>query len=166
MALPQEHRAFIDLNGEEATYPTASFVPVLGQLTARGVPVVIHAGEFGEPQATQGSLQDALDIHPQRIAHALAASVRPDLLRRIIDQDVIVEAAPTSNIFTGVVDDASKHPIANFYREGVKLVLGTDDPPLFGNNTISHELAASVAAGLTQEEATDLNMQSLVHAAR
>ncbi len=60
----------------------------------------------------------------------------------------------------------SRHPVASFYREGVKLVLGTDDPALFGNNTVSHELVASVAAGLTKDEAVALNGLSLKHATR
>ncbi len=68
MALPEAHRAFIDLNGEEATYPTENFVAAFRDLVRRKVPVVIHAGEFGEPHATQASLESALDIRPQRIA--------------------------------------------------------------------------------------------------
>lgn len=162
-ALPEEHRAFIDLNGEEATYPTESFVEAFRDLTRRELPVVVHAGEFGEPQAAEVSLQSALDMKPQRIAHALAAYRRSDLLRRIIDQDIVVEVAPTSNILTGVIPNEDQHPIAHFYHNGVKLVLGTDDPALFGNNTISDELVVSVRAGLTMDEAIDLNRQSLTN---
>lgn len=63
----------------------------------------------------------------------------------------------------GVIPNEDQHPIAYFYHEGVKLVLGTDDPALFGNNTIPDELAVPVKAGLTMDEAIDLNRQSLTN---
>jgi len=165
LGLPEEHRASIDLNGEEATYATAGFVTAFQGLVQRGIPVVVHAGEFGEPSATQTSLESALDIKPQRIAHALAAITRPDLMQRILDQDVVVEAAPTSNIQTGVVSKISRHPIADYYRQGIKIVLGTDDPALFGNNTITKELEMAGEAGLSAEEVVELNRRSLVYVA-
>lgn len=164
LGMPEEHRAFIDLNGEEATYATAGFVTAFQGLVQREVPVVIHAGEFGEPHATQASLESALDIRPQRIAHALAAIARPDLMQRILDQDIVVEVAPTSNMLTGVIPEISQHPLVHYYRQGMKIVLGTDDPALFGKNTITTELEVVNKAGLSPEEVVELNRLSLTYA--
>jgi len=40
--------------------------------------------------------------------------------------------APTSNVATHVFPSFEAHPLRTLYEAGVKLTLGSDDPPYFG----------------------------------
>jgi adenosine deaminase len=56
----------------------------------------------------------------------------PELVAEIAERGLVLEACPTSNVSTGVFASFAEHPLRALHEAGVKLTLGSDDPPYFG----------------------------------
>lgn len=94
-----------------------------------------HAGEWGGPK----SVRDALDdLRVTRIGHGVHAADDPDLMHRLVEEDIVLEVCPGSNVALGVYPDWAAHPIARLVDAGVKVTVSTDDPPFF-HTTMTHE---------------------------
>jgi len=153
-ALPEEIALGIDLNGDERAYSTTEFIDAFGRLSANGIPVALHAGEFLDQTE---SLRTALRARPQRIGHAVAVAADPSLLAGIEKSGATIEVALTSNLSRGVVENVADHPIRSFVERGVPVVFGTDDPTFFGN-TMSDEFALLGAAGVIRGKSGELSL--------
>ena len=87
----------------------------------------------------------------------------PDLLRRLADQDVLLEVCPTSNWITSAVPALSAHPLPALIRAGVPVCLNSDDPNLFGIDLV-HEYEVCVSElGLGEKELRQMNRDALRH---
>jgi len=150
---PEHLRSSVDLNGDERLFPTEQFVAPFRQLVRRGIRTSIHAGEFPD---MEDSLVAALDAEPTRIAHVIAAAHRPDLQKRLASQGVVVELLPTSNLQLGGITTMADHPLKSLLDQGIPILLGTDDPGVFGN-TMTQEYEMLARAGLSLTEITELN---------
>jgi adenosine deaminase len=96
-----------------------------------GLRLTAHAGEWGGPQ----SVKDALDfLRVERIGHGVQSIDDKTLVKRLIDEDIVLEVCPGSNIALQVYDRWSNHPINPLRNEGVKVTVSTDDPPFFQTN--------------------------------
>lgn len=123
-----------------------------------GLGITIHAGEF----AGWESVKAALDhIRPSRIGHGVRAIENPDLVRRIIDQGVVLECCPGSNIALGVFDSFASHPLARLLAAGCKVTLNSDDPPFF-HTTLKREYdIAAEHFGLNDKALTALTRTAI-----
>ncbi len=117
--------------GDEAL---SSYSRWLGAGRAAGLGLTAHAGET--PRGRE--LEDALDIKVNRIGHAVALRGRDDLMKRVKDQGVTLEANLTSNLRTGAIKSYQDHPIKEWLDRGLKVSLSTDDPGVFGVD-LTHE---------------------------
>jgi adenosine deaminase len=100
-----------------------------------GLPVTAHAGE------TQGawSVRETLDVTQcGRIGHGVRSIEDPDLIRRLVDEQIVLEVCPTSNVCVGGVKSIEDHPIQRLIDAGVRVTLNSDDPPMF-NTTLTDE---------------------------
>jgi adenosine deaminase len=94
-----------------------------------GLRITVHAGEWGGA----GSVRDALDaLDPERIGHGVQAIDDPALVDRLIEDGIVLECCPGSNVVLGVYPDWKSHPIEKLRARGVKVTVSTDDPPFFG----------------------------------
>ena len=66
----------------------------------------------------------------------------PALVEEIAERGIVLEVCPTSNVATKVFDGYEAHPLRKLHEAGVKLTLGSDDPPYFGA-TIGGEYAVA-----------------------
>ena len=79
------------------------------------------------------------------------------MLRELIENDIVLEVCPGSNVALGVYPDWASHPIAKLADAGVKVTVSTDDPPFF-HTTLSHEyVRLADAFGWAEPEFTELN---------
>jgi hypothetical protein len=116
--------------------------------------------------------RDALHAEQSRLQHAGVDTVvthhydaaRLDEVRRRQDYAMdrvtaagaVVEVCPTSNRRIGDIADASHHPVHRFLDRGVPVVVGSDDPGIFGI-TLEQELDWVVAtAGLDDDARHEL----------
>ena len=45
---------------------------------------------------------------------------------------IVLECCPTSNVVLGVYPSYAEHPLPQLAEAGVRITLGSDDPPYFG----------------------------------
>ena len=117
-----------NLAGDEAGYPPAQFAPAYEIAAAAGLGCTVHAGEHAGAE----SVREALRLPVTRISHGVRAVEDPPLVEELAERGIVLEACPTSNVATGVFPDYEQHPLRSLYEAGVKLTLGSDDPPYFG----------------------------------
>ncbi|HET6547820.1 MAG TPA: adenosine deaminase [Solirubrobacter sp.] len=117
-----------NLAGDEAGYPPAQFADAYGIAAGAGLGCTVHAGEHAGAE----SVREALTLPVTRISHGVRAIEDPALVQELAERAIVLEACPTSNVATGVFPGYEDHPLRTLYEAGVKLTLGSDDPPYFG----------------------------------
>jgi adenosine deaminase len=78
----------------------------------------------------------------------------PALVAEIAERGLVLEACPTSNVATGVFRSYEEHPLRALHEAGVKLTLGSDDPPYFGASIGGEYAVARVRLGFEEDELT------------
>ncbi len=127
-----------NLVGDEAGFPPAPFARAFALAAASGLGCSIHAGEHAGPE----SVRDALALPVGRISHGVRAVEDPRLVATLAERGIVLEVCPTSNVATGVYPSYGEHPLGRLREAGVKVTLGSDDPPWFGA-TIGGEYAVA-----------------------
>jgi adenosine deaminase len=117
-----------NLAGDEAGYPPGQFARAYEVASGSGLGCTVHAGEHAGPE----SVREALTLPIARMSHGVRAAEDPELVRELADRGIVLEACPTSNVATGVYTGYETHPLRELYEAGVKVTLGSDDPPYFG----------------------------------
>ena len=56
----------------------------------------------------------------------------PALVSELAARGTVLECCPTSNVVLGVYPSYEEHPLPALRAAGVKVTLGSDDPPYFG----------------------------------
>ena len=125
----------IDMHGHE-TIPWGDWsADVWKRVHDAGKCTKAHAGEFEGAK----DVNTALDLtRTKRIQHGIGAIEDRDTLQRLLDEDVVLDMCPVSNVKLRSVLDVKKHPIRDFFDAGVKVTVSTDDPTVFGNDLV-HE---------------------------
>jgi len=124
----------IGLGGDEKAGPAKEFTEVFKKAKAAGLRVVAHAGE----DDGHHSVWDAVVLlEAERIGHGIAAAQCKQTLQLLIDKQIPIEIAPTSNLITGAfVKDYENHPVKKYSTHGAFVTLNTDDPTLFNTSLI------------------------------
>lgn len=137
----------LDISGDErAVAADPVFVPVFRRAKRAGLALLAHAGEGAGPQSVVG----ALDLYgADRIGHGTRAVEDPALLARLAAGRVPLEVCPTSNERLGVVPSVAAHPVAEFVRRGVPVVVSSDDPTLFSTDLVNEYVRLHLETGLS-----------------
>lgn len=149
-----------DLAGNEARFPAAPHAPAFAAARAAGLHLTCHAGEAGEPS----SVEEALDLGVERIAHGVIGARVPAIVDRIRSEDVVLDLCPTANWKCKAVARLEDHPLPSLVRGGVRSTISTDSRTVAAT-TLSreYELCATVM-GMTESELGTCN--DIAHAAR
>ncbi len=129
-------------------------------LARHGVSVdVVALGEERQRLATLAA--DDMVTHRYNAARLDDVRRRQDYaMDRVTAAGAVVEVCPTSNRRIGAIADPAHHPVTRFLERGVPIVVGSDDPGIFGT-TLSDELDwVTTVAGLD-----DAGRRELVDAA-
>lgn len=141
-----------NLAGDEAGYPPAQFAEAYAIAAASGLGCTVHAGEHAGAE----SVREALTLPITRISHGVRAIEDRELLKQIADRGIVLEACPTSNIATGVYPSYDEHPLRAIHDAGVKVTLGSDDPPYFGASIGGEYAVAREHLRFTDDELDDV----------
>ena len=125
----------------------------------------VHAGEN---DSLKGNMAKAIDLVEQnllprqafphmRIGHGLyCANLKSRqgqlLLRRIKENNVVLEFQLTSNVRLNNIIDLRTHPLKTYLRHGIGCVMGTDGCGLYGTDSIDEQLALTNFLKITDEE--------------
>ena len=70
-------------------------------------------------------------------------------------------ANTTSNVVLGVFEDLAHHPLRRLHDAGVRITLGSDDPPYWGASIGGEYAVARSAFGFTDEELVGLTRTAI-----
>ncbi len=150
----------VDLAGAEAIYKTQDFKELFDYAKEKSVPFTIHAGEADGRE----SIKSAITFGATRIGHGVNIVSEEDLIKEVIDKDILLEICPTSNIQTRVSDSYKSHPIRKIYDLGVPLSINTDNRTV-SNTTLKKEYKnLEVNLEFNTEDFVKTNKQAISHA--
>jgi adenosine deaminase len=127
-ARPHPYVVGFSMAGDEAGFPAGDFAHAFAIAAEAGLGCTIHAGEWAGPE----SVRAALELPITRIAHGVRAIEDPELVVKLADRGTVLECCPTSNVVLGIYPSYEAHPLPRLQEAGVRVTLGSDDPPYFG----------------------------------
>lgn len=131
-----------NLAGEERMNRVADYAPAFDIARDAGLGLTIHAGEV----CGAFSVRDALDlVRPSRIGHGVRVIEDAELVARLVEEKVVLEVCPGSNVALSVYPDFESHPLPQLVAAGVRVCINSDDPPFFRTSLArEYEIAAEV----------------------
>jgi adenosine deaminase len=145
---PHPYVVGFSMSGDEAGYPPGPFAEAYAIAAAAGLGCTVHAGEW----AGAASVREALDLPVTRIAHGVRAIEDPGVVRDLAARGIVLECCPTSNVALGVFPSYAAHPLPALRAAGVRVTLGSDDPPYFGASVGGEYAVARAEFGLVDAD--------------
>jgi len=121
----------LGLGGSEDGYPPELFADTFTRAANEGLHRVPHAGEIAGPQSVWSAIKL---LHAERIGHGVRSIEDPFLIEYLRTNSIPLEVCPTSNICLNVYPDYAHHPLRELWEAGVRLTIGSDDPPMFATD--------------------------------
>ncbi|WP_298836345.1 adenosine deaminase [Clostridium sp.] len=121
----------IDLCGAEDEGFCKKFIEPIALARKYGYRVTIHAGETG---IGENVLEAVELLGAERIGHGVFIKDCIEAYNIVKDKKIILEMCLTSNIQTKAVNDICSHPIYNFYNDGIKVTVNTDNRTVSNTN--------------------------------
>jgi adenosine deaminase len=115
------------LAGDERV-PPGEFAEAFAIAADAGLGCTVHAGEWQGPE----SIRQAMELPVTRLDHGVRAIEDPTLVHEIAERGLTLNICPTSNVVLGVFPSFAAHPLPHLHAAGVRVTLGSDDPPYFG----------------------------------
>jgi adenosine deaminase len=125
---PHPYVVGFSMAGDEENYPAGDYAEAFRIAADAGLGCTVHAGEW----AGADSVRAALGLPVSRISHGVRAIEDPALVTELAESGVVLECSPTSNVVLGVFPTYEEHPLPRLVAAGVRVTLGSDDPPYFG----------------------------------
>jgi adenosine deaminase len=126
--VPHPYVVGFSMAGDEENFPAGDYAEVFAIAASAGLGCTVHAGEW----AGADSVRAAIELPVTRIGHGVRAIEDPDLVEVLAERGLVLECCPTSNVVLGAFDTYEEHPFPRLRAAGVKVTLGSDDPPYFG----------------------------------
>ena len=133
-----------DLAGPEIGFPADRLPSAIELLDRAGAHRTVHAGEADGIGSIRGALDGA---RAERLGHGvrIADEVPADgelgpLARRVLEEQVTLEVAPSSNVQTGAYASLAAHPVDRLHRLGFAVTVNTDNR-LMSGVSVTSELA-------------------------
>jgi adenosine deaminase len=87
-----------------------------------------------------------------RLSHGVRAIEDPALVAELAARGTVLEVCPTSNVALGVFGSYEEHPLRALVDAGVRVTLGSDDPPYFGATVAGEYAIARERFGLDDDQ--------------
>ena len=139
----------VGLDSFELGYPPEKFSPVFDRAREEGFLTVAHAGEEGPPEYI---LQAIDNLKVSRIDHGVRCLENPNLVERLIKEQIPLTVCPLSNVRLRVFDTIAKHNLKQMLDLGLCVTINSDDPAYFGGYIGDNFQAVQEALGLNDSE--------------
>ncbi len=141
-----------DLAGPEIGFPADRRPSAIALLDAAHAHRTVHAGEADGIPSIRGALDGA---HAERLGHGvrIVDEVPEDggplgpLAQRVLDEQVALEVAASSNVQTGAYSSLARHPVGRLHRAGFAVTLNTDNRLMSGVSLTSEFTDVAAAHG-------------------
>jgi len=148
----------VGLDSGEVGNPPEKFSIVFAEARELGFECVAHAGEEGAPAYIWGAL-DTLEV--SRIDHGVRCTEDPELVERLVREQMPLTVCPLSNVRLRVFDTMADHNILTLLSQGLNVCVNSDDPPYFGGYLMDNFAAIESALGLDIDQARHLAANSI-----
>ena len=145
---PHPYVVGFSMAGDELGFPAQHFAEAYEICADAGLGCVMHAGEWHGPESVRAAM--ALPI--SRIDHGVRAVEDPALVSEIAQRGLVLDCCPTSNVVLGVFPSFEEHPLPKLMAAGVRVTLGSDDPPYFGASIAGEYEVCAARMGLGEDE--------------
>lgn len=126
----------IDLCGPEYEGFAYEYKEITDLAKELGYQITIHAGEA----ASSKNVIDAINIlGATRIGHGVRIKDMKEAYDLVKEKNITLEMCPTSNIQTKAIDDFNNYPLYDFYKDGIKVSINTDNRTV-SNITLDNEI--------------------------
>jgi adenosine deaminase len=139
----------IGMDSSELPFPPNMWTPLYEAAKAAGIRRTMHAGEEGPADYVTQSL-DLLDS--QRIDHGLRSFEDDALMRRLVDQKILLTTCPMSNLKLQCIKSIAEFPLRKLLDAGVRFSINSDDPAYFGGYILENYWVLQDNFGLTIPE--------------
>jgi adenosine deaminase len=126
--LPHPYVVGFSMAGDEENYPPGAYAEAFRIAADAGLGCTVHAGEWSGPESVRGGLE----LPVSRIGHGVRSIEDPSLVEELAERGTALECCPTSNVVLGIYPTYEEHPLPRLMDAGVRVTLGSDDPPYFG----------------------------------
>jgi adenosine deaminase len=127
---PHPYVVGFSMAGDEENYPASDYAEAFRIAADAGLGCTVHAGEWAGADSVRG----ALELPVTRISHGVRSIEDPALVAELAERGIVLECSPTSNVVLGVFPSYESHPLPRLVAAGVRVTLGSDDPPYFGSS--------------------------------
>jgi adenosine deaminase len=145
---PHPYVTGFGLAGDEAGFPPAPFSGAFRIAHDAGLGLTIHAGEWAGPPSVRAALD--LPVPIARLGHGVRAIEDPALVAELAERGTVLEVCPTSNVVLGAYPSYAEHPFPVLRAAGVRVTLGSDDPPYWNASIRGEYEIAAEAWGLDE----------------
>jgi len=142
----------IDLAGGPAAAHRWHMEDYAGAFSAardRGLGRTVHAGEGRPPQEIAVAINL---LHAQRIGHGTTLLDDLKVADLVAEKGVTIEACPTSNIHTGIIETLADHPLKSWLARDIAVCLCTDNTFFSDVDTPTEFNQVCDAQGLSEAE--------------
>lgn len=137
--------------------------------------ILYHVGETFESMDIEESIRWIRSVHEMgvhRLGHCISLGLDPvalfqrdyseerveqiyalqkETLQDLRSKGQIIESCPRSNVYVGNIRNLEHHPLKRFVREGMNVVISSDDPGIFNTSLREEENFAMTTLGLNKE---------------
>ena len=125
---PHRYVVGFGMGGDEAKFQPIDFAPAYRLAHEHGYGCTVHAGEVRGPESVWAAIRD---LPVTRIGHGVRSAEDPRMLDELARSGIVLEVCPGSNLALGLYPDRTAHPLRRLIAAGVRVTLGSDDPPFF-----------------------------------
>jgi adenosine deaminase len=157
-----------DLAGPEIGFLPDRIPSAIGTLVGAGAHRTIHAGEADGIDSIRAALDGA---HAERLGHGvrIADEVADDgtlgpIAQRVLDDQVPLEIAPSSNVQTGAYPSLAAHPVDRLHQLGFAVTLNTDNRLMSGVSASSEMHDVATTFGWSWDDLRTVTVRALAGA--
>ncbi|ACZ01669.1 adenosine deaminase [Streptobacillus moniliformis] len=149
--------AGFDFAGDEKNYSNSVIKETALKVKEKKLKLTLHSGECGCAQ----NVVEAIYLGATRIGHGVAIQDDVDVMKFVVDSNVLLEICPTSNVQTDAVKSIEEYPFRTLMENGVKCCVNTDNRTV-SNTTLTDEyMLLHKYFGLTYKEMESLNINAI-----
>ena len=148
----------VGLDSSEVGNPPEWFAEAYQLARDAGLHAVAHAGEEGPPAYIYGALDS---LGSERIDHGVRSAEDPDLVERLVAEQIPLTMCPLSNVKLRVFDRLEDHNLKDLLDRGVRVTVNSDDPAYFGGYVLDNYVAIADALSLNRQELIALARNSI-----
>lgn len=103
-----------------------------------GLGITVHTGEAGSLEELRFVVEE---IRPHRIGHGILCVKDVKLMKKIREQNIVLETCPTSNFKNSVVKSVKqmKEIYKTLLKNKIKFTINTDGPEMYRTNVLKEE---------------------------